>query len=126
MKKVLRLLTLTCIAIPFMALSVLANGEQGRLGGGNADRSAFGERNAFGGERSIGTQRGGLDGRGGFGERGGFGDRGRGGFDPNTGGTTAPLSDWLPLLLVAGLALGLKRVIDRNKALRLKSIDIPE
>ena len=120
MKKVLRLLTLTCIAIPFMAVSVLANGEQGRLGGGNADRSAFGEKNAFGGERSIGQR--GRDGRDGFGDR----DRGNGRFDPNTGGTTAPLSDWLPLLLAAGLGLGLKRVIDRNKALRLKNIDISE
>jgi hypothetical protein len=123
MKKVLRLLTLTCIAIPFMAVSVLANGDQGRFGGGNADRSAFGERNAFGGERSMyGAQRGGLDGRNGFGDH----DRGNGRFDPNTGGTTAPLSDWLPLLLAAGLGLGLKRIIDRNKALRLKNIDISE
>jgi len=104
-----------------MAVSVLANnGERGGFGGGNADRSAFGEKNAFGGERNAFGGR--LEGKGGFGDH----DRGRKDFDPNTGGGTAPLSDWLPLLLAAGLGLGLKRVIDRNKALRLKSIDISE
>jgi hypothetical protein len=133
MKKFLRLLPLSLLVIPMMTFSVYANGDgRGGLDRGAAERNPFGERNAFNrggfGENRIPFgERGGIGDRGGFGDRGGIGEHG--GFqtgEPGAGGTTAPIDGWLSLLLAAGLALGLKMTIDRNKALRLKNIEIPE
>ena len=131
MKKVLCLFSLTLLLL----LTVTIFQASAQVSPNNSRGGQFSEKNAFG--RGIGfPDKGGFGGSGGFGDRsvfggrGGFGDKGKEGPQDKDGGdgggTNAPLDGWLGLLLAAGLGLGLKKTMDRNKALRLKSINIPD
>lgn len=128
MKTVLRLLSLTLFL--FLMATIFPASAQVSTSNGHGAQSfkntfgkgfGFHDKSGFG-ERAFGE-------RGRFGDRRGFGGEDKGGPDDKNGddgGANAPLNDWLSLLLAAGLGLGLKKTMDRNKALRLKSIDIPD
>lgn len=130
MKTTVRLLFLTSIALPFLTTQAYAGGPGTTLRGwqtetrtinsspNGSSSSGFTPR----AERTFGEPRG-FDDRRGF---GGFTFGNRSGIqdgNPQPGTPNAPLDGGLSLLLAAGLGLGVKRAMNRNKA---AAVDIAE